>query len=481
MFAALVPGINGSLALTLLIPLTFKMGAFEAITLMAAVVGGGSFAGSIAAILLNVPGEAPNAATALDGYALSRQGKAAMALAVSATASAMGALFGILVLVLLLPVARQIIFAFSFPEFFLLAFLGLAIISVAARGTLLKGFIAGGFGMLLSFVGFDPFTGELRYVFDRPYLYDGVRIVPVIIGLFGVAEALRLLLEKEERISAVEASRFEWPQLVEGILFVFRHFGLFLRSSVIGTVIGIIPGVGGSVASFVAYTSAVQTAKDPERFGRGDPRGVLAPEAANDAKNGGAALPTLAFGIPGSSDWAIALGAMVLHGLQPGPLLLREHADTIWGIIWTLVLASQATSLVGLLTAPWAVRLTRIRIAILAPLILVMVAVSTYAIDGHLGDMLMAMAFGVIGYYMKKFNVPAVPLILGLLLGGLAERSLYQTILWSGGRLWVVGTRPVSLVLIALIAMTLATPFLALRRGRGDPGVAKQQWEAGRP
>ena len=475
MLASLLPGINGSLVLTLLIPLTFKMGAFEAITLLAGVVGGGSFAGSIGAILLNVPGEAPNAATALDGYALARQGRAAFALAVSAIASAAGALFGVLVLVALLPITREIVFAFSYPEFLLLAVLGLAVISVAARGTLLKGFIAGCFGMLLSFVGFDAFTGELRYVFDQPYLYDGIRLVPVITGLFGVSEALRLLAEKEERVAAAGVAPFQWRQVLEGILFVFRHVRLLLQSSLIGTVIGIIPGVGGSVASFVAYTTAIQTSADSGKFGRGDARGVLAPEAANDAKNGGAALPTLAFGIPGSSDWAIALGAMVLHGLQPGPLLLREHRDIIWGIIWTLVLASQTTSLVGLLIAPWAVRLTSIRTNVLAPVILALVAVSSYAVEGHLGDVVVAMIFGVVGYYMKKFNVPAVPVILGLLLGALAERSLYQTLLWSGGNPWMVLTRPISLVLMALIALTLGTPFLLLRRGQGTPPPVNQR------
>jgi TctA family transporter len=458
----MLPGLSGSVGIALMIPFSYGMGPEQAMALFVAALAGQTFAGSVAAILLNTPGTSPNAATTFDGYPLARQGRGGFAIGISATASLLGSFVGVAVLIVLFPAMRSIILAFSFPEFTMLGVLGLTAIAVASRGSMVKGLIAGLLGLLISFVGFAPIGGDIRYVFDQPTLFDGIGIVPVLIGLFAITEALRLLMANESVARDVKHLRFGRSQVWEGVVYTLKQPFLVLRSAMLGTAIGIVPAVGGTLASFLAYFQASKTVKDP-KFGQGDPRGVLAPEAANNAKDSGAALPTLAFGIPGSADWAIILGAMVIHGITPGPNLMREHPDVVWVAILVVFGGALVSSVLGLAAAPWLIQVTRVRSSLLAPIVVVLAVTGAFGIALQMVDVLFAVTFGLLGYAMRQVAMPVVPLILGLILGPMVERSFLQTLSTYGGVGGFV-TRPISLTLVLLAVAIIAYEVFTARR-----------------
>jgi len=468
MIFGLLPGLSGSVGIALMIPFTFAMEPTTAMGLFVGALSSQTFAGSVSAILLNTPGTSPNAATTFDGYPLARQGRAGFAIGISAMASFLGSLIGVAIIVALFPLMRQIILSFSFPEFTMLGVVGLAAIAVASRGSTLKGILAGLLGLTLSFVGFAPIGGDIRYVFGQLSLYNGIGVVAVLIGLFALTEAVRLLSSNERIARTTGQFHFGHTQLWEGARFVLKKPWLLIRSAVIGTGIGIVPAVGGTLASFLAYFQAAKTSKNP-KFGRGDPRGVLAPEAANDAKDAGAALPTLAFGIPGSADWAIILGAMVIHGVQPGPNLIRDNADVVWVAILVIVIASFASSLLGLAFGPNLVRITRIRPGLLAPIVAVLAVTGAYALNGSLVDVIIVVVAGLVGFAMRRFGIPAVPLILGLILGKTIERSFLQT-MSTFDTIAIFVTRPISLVLVLLVVLVVVYEIIAgIREARNHP------------
>lgn len=475
MATALLPGLSGSVGLVLMIPLAFRLTELETMVLFASALGGQNFAGSITAIILNAPGAAPNAATTFDGYPLARQGKAGFAIGISAAASALGSVCGVAALILLLPLARQAVLAFSYPEFTLLTLIGLICIAAASRGALLKGLVSGGLGVLLSLVGLDPMTGEPRYTFGLSQLYEGISVTAALVGLFGLAEVLQLLVRGESVAQVGERIAFSHRQLWEGVVYTVRHLGLVVRSSLVGIAAGIIPGLGGTVASFMAYYQAAQTARDRSRFGKGDPRGVLAPEAANDAKEAASALPSLAFGIPATSEWAIVLGAFVMHGIIPGPLLVRDNIALVWTVIWVILAASWTTSLLGLLVGPQLARVTQLRPGILAPVVVAITLVGTYASEKRFIEVLFAVAFALLGYVMRELNIPLVPLVLGLVLGENLERNFYHTMEISDIGPLVFFIRPICITMILLIVFIIVVSWVASRRRRvyGEASVAQ--------
>jgi TctA family transporter len=462
MVFGILPGLSGSVGIALMIPFTYGMGATEAMALFVAALSGQTFAGSISAILLNTPGTSPNAATTFDGYPLARAGRGGFAIGISATASFFGSLIGVVVLIALLPVMRSIVLAFSFPELTMLGLMGLTAIAVASRGSMLKGLLSGLLGLLVSFVGFAPIGGDVRFVLGRVELYGGLGIVPVLIGLFAVTEAIRLLVRRERVARDISALRFGRRQVLEGVAYTVKQPFLLVRSALVGTGIGIVPGVGGTLASFLAYFQAAKTVKHPT-FGRGDPRGVLAPEAANDAKDAGAALPTLAFGIPGSADWAIILGAMIIHGITPGPNLIRENPDVVWVAILVIVAASFFSSVVGVGLGPSLVQVTKLRPSTLAPIVIALAVTGAFGLGTRATDVLVAVAFGLLGYWMRSVGMPVIPLILGLVLGKLVERSYLQSLETFGG-LAVFVTRPLSLTLLLMTVAILLYEGIATYR-----------------
>ncbi|APX89492.1 tricarboxylic transporter [Brevirhabdus pacifica] len=458
-----IPGLGGTTALALLIPVTFGMDKLDAMYLAGGVMGATSFGGSITAILLNTPGTAPNAATTFDGYPLARQGKGGLAIGAAACASAMGGVIGLFTLILFIPLAKEIVLSFGPAEFFLLTVLGLTAIAVSVRGKLLRGLIAGCLGLMLAFVGSDAITGDLRFTGGVNYLWDGIPLVPTLTGMFAISQMMELALKGgsvADKNGEVRAERIEISGVWDGVLSVFKNWTVLLRGSFIGTVIGAIPGLGGTVASFLAYSSVVQTAKDPETYGKGNIRGVIAPESANNAKDGGSLIPTVAFGIPGSAETALFLGILVLHGIDPGPSILLYHEREIYGLIVAITGAAVGASLIGLLLSRFLVLITRVDVGIVVPVVVAVSLTGVYVLDGRMADVLLTVVMGVIGYLMIRFDYPRLTLVIALVLGETAEKSFHQVQLISDGHaLEFMMARPVSMLLIVATLLTFLLPI----------------------
>lgn len=464
MVFGVLPGLGGPQVLALLLPLTFAMEPSHAIVLLIGAAGAVPLGGSITAILINTPGTPQNAATTYDGYPMTRMGKAGQAIGAAASASVLGGVFGAIVLTAILPLGRHAVLAFSYPETFMMALMGLAIISLLAKGNMWKALIATGLGLMLSTIGLDIATGTMRYTLGSFYLIDGIKLIPALIGLFAVAEAVSLLAEKAP-ITAGKVST-SMRGVFEGVVAPFRHFGIFIRSSLIGTLIGIVPGVGGAVANFLGYAQAVSTSKDKSQFGKGDIRGVIGAEAANNAKDGGALVPTLIFGIPGSLEFAVLLGALMIHGIQPGPRLMLDNPEIALVMIYALVLANIVVGVVGVLSANFLATISTVRITFVAPAVLMFALVGSYATEGHVGDVYTTIIFGVLGYAMIRYNYSRVALVIALVLGPILQQSLHQTISAQG----LVGfvNRPISLAFLIVTLVILILPFVRSRRRRPD-------------
>jgi putative tricarboxylic transport membrane protein len=460
MVVAFLPGISGVTLMALAVPFTLFWDPLQVVLTFGGLIGGSTFMGSVTAILFNVPGSGPSAATLLDGYPLAQQGQAKTAIGCAAFSSALGSTVGILVLVVLIPLMHLAVLAFGPPELLMLLLWGLTTIAVVVQGSVVRALIATGIGLLLALVGQDVRTGELRFTFGSLHLWEGLGLVPVMLGLFSMAEMLDLGASGRTSISGRRGAGDLTGSVREGAMAVVRHPGLLLRSALIGTFVGVIPGVGGTVASFLAYGQAVATSPDRERFGKGDIRGVLAPEAAHDAKDGGALVPMLAFGIPGSDGTAVLLGVLLLHGLVPGRDLLTGQLALVFVLIWSLFLSNWLTSILGLMLVSPLARLTTVRLDRLAPIGLALAASGAFVDRQRIGDVMVAVLFGLLGYYMKKHDWPRIALVVAFLLGSGIERNLHiTTTLYGLGRLDLLA-RPLLGVLVVLTLLNLTLPYL---------------------
>jgi len=466
-FGAL-PGLGGVIALAILLPFTFGMNPMVAMFFLAAIMGSIAFGGSISAILLNTPGTAPNAATCLDGYPMARRGEARKALGISAAACGIGATFGLVVLALLIPIVRRIVMLFGPPEFFMLVLFGLITVAFAAKGNLIKGLFAGGVGILLSLIGYNPVFGGLRFNLGSEYLWDGIAMIPFLIGIFAISELINYSIKGgkiagEEPVSGGSA----W----DGVKEVMRHKAVLLQSSTIGVVIGIIPGVGGAVANFIAYIAAMHTSKNPESFGKGNPAGIVASESSNDAKDGGALLPTVGFGIPGSAEMAVLLGGFILHGLEVGPMLIKERLDIVFALILGLFISNILASSFGLLMSRHLAKLTHVNIYYIVPIVAVLCFVGAYVLRENIYDVILALVAGIFGFFMMKFGFPNICLVIGFILGELAEKAFHQSLMMSYGSYSVFFTRGITLTILGLIVLVLIMPFItgSAKRRHNEP------------
>ncbi len=456
----IMPGIGVAAAMAIALPLTYTMDAAPALSLLVAIHAVGVTGGSITAIVLNIPGTGLNAATLIDGFPMAQKGEAGRAIGAALTASGLGGIFGGLVLIALIPMAYPIVMAFGAAETFLVALLGLVFLAALSRGSLMKGLAAGLIGILLSFIGLKGMTAMPRFTFGSLHLMDGIALVPVVMGLFALPEALDLVV-KGGTIAKLDKARLaaasQWKQLIEGCKDVFRHWRIFLQSSAIGTFVGTIPGVGGQTAVFVAYAQAKQTSSHPELYGTGYVEGVIAPEAANNSKEGGSMLPTLAFGIPGSALMALLLAGFLIQGIIPGPGMMKENLVLTFTLVVTLVFSN----IIGVLfLMPFIGKITKICFvpgSILGPLILVLAAFGGYAATSSYTGILITFVFGGLGVLMVRFGFDRVCLLLGFILGIIVETYFYIAVSAHGFSFLV---HPIPLVLEIMIILVLSSGWL---------------------
>ncbi len=467
-WVGLLPGLGGATTLALMLPFIYNMQPVEAFAFLLGMHSVVATTGDITSILFGVPGEATTAAIILDGHAMAKKGEAGRALGAALASSLIGALLGAFALALAVPVVRPLVLSFGSPELFMLAVVGLAFIaSLSAQGGrgMLRGFLAGALGLFLAMLGQDPQAGVARYTFDSLYLSQGLEIVPVLIGLFAIPEIVDLCVRGTSIAGDLPPGKLNKGAL-EGVKDAFRHFGLTLRCGLIGTFVGITPGLGGAVAQWMAYGHAAQSARNAEEragFGRGDVRGVLGPGAACNSKEGGALIPTIAFGVPGSSSMAILLGGFFLLGLVPGPDMLTKHLALTFSMVWTIVLANVITVAACFLLLNRLAALTAVRGHLLVPVILVLVFIGSYTSNGHYADLVVTLIFGTVGYVMLLAGWPRAPLVLGLVLGKIAENYLYISVARYEAA-WLL--RPVVLGLIALSLAVIAYPIIQGLRAR---------------
>jgi putative tricarboxylic transport membrane protein len=459
LIVAVLPGISGLNAMALLLPLTFTMDKTHALTFMVTIMAAGGFAGSVTSILMNVPGDPVNAATTLDGHPLARRGRAGEAIGASATASALGALFGLILLALSLPFLRQIILFFGPPELFAFSIAGIALIGTVATGSRLKGLIAGAVGLLLGAVGFNLVSGGIRYTFGVLPLFEGIPLVAAIMGLFALPELFELMRTNQSVSRTGEVVR---GGVGRGIRAVLARPLLLLRSSALGTAIGIVPGVGSSVASWVAYFAARNTSRNPESFGKGNIEGVIGPDAAIDAKEGGSMMPLLALGIPGSLSTALLLSAFFIHGIAPGQRLFQNDMPLIWAMILAMVFANIATSALGLVSANQLVKFTLVPAAVIAPIVLVLALLGSYVETQAFFSILVFLVFGVLGLVMVHLGYPRPPLLLGIVLLPIAEDNFHTSFqIYRDSYAFLL--RPITLGVLLLTAFALTIPWLRRR------------------
>lgn len=453
----ILPGIGASHAMALLIPLTWKMDVNAAFVLLVSIYATSKFGGSLTAILFNIPGDNPNAVTLIDGFPMAKGGKARTAIAASATVSILGGLFSAVSLLAFMPLMYRIILNFGPAEFFMLALFGLTAIAAVSSESIAKGLVAGGIGILIATIGYHPLVGQARYTFGSLYLADGINMVTVLLGVMAMSEALSLWMEG----SSIAGEGVPLSgSYAEGIIAVFRNMGLFVRSCLIAWVVGIAPGAGSSVAGFVSYASAVKTCKNPERFGKGDVRGVIAGDTALHACAGGDILPTVTLGIPGSNAMAILLGAFVLHGITPGPQIVKLHADLIYLIVFTLFIAHVLSVFMAVGFSNVLEKLTKTPGEIIAPIIIALCLTGSYVMREYWQDMVLTSFFGVLGYYMKKHGYHPIPLVLGLILGPIAEFGFFEALSISDNGLLIFVTRIPSLIIFLCILTVLFWPYV---------------------
>lgn len=458
MWIGAVPGLGGVVGLVLLLPFTFSMDPVPAFALLMGLYAVTSTSDTISAILLGIPGSVASQATILDGYPLAKKGHAGRAFGAAYTVSAFGGVFGALLMAASLPFILPVIFAFGIPEFLMLGLLGLTMVGVLSGGAVSKGLIVGLLGLLLTTIGYAEATGVPRFNLHTEYLLDGLPIIPIALGLFGIPELLEMAV-KNTSISRVEMVDESRGGMLRGIKDVLKHRWLTIRSALVGTYVGVLPGLGGSIVDWIAYGHAVQSAKDKSQFGKGDIRGVIAPEAANNASRAGALIPTVAFGIPGSLGAAILLSALVIKGLQPGPDMLTVNLALTFSMIWDIAIANILAAGLLMLLSRQIAKIAFLPAHSVVPGVMVVLLMGAWVATSSMGDWWTCLGMAALGYVMKQGGWPRSPLILALVLGTLIENNFQLTMQLHDGFSWMY-QRPIVVIIEVAI---LATIILAAR------------------
>jgi len=450
-----IPGLTATMAVALLIPVTFGMPPLVGLALMGGVYSGGMYGGAISSILLSTPGTPAAAATAFDGYPMTKQGKGGTALTVATWASFWGGIFSTVALLLMAPALAKFSLRFGPPEYFVLAIMGLSSIVTLTKGSMVKGLISGFLGLVLATIGMDPISGYMRFSFNVVDLYDGIPFMPALIGLFSVSQILDLTAETHivedlnDTIASIKRSRLPkglGPTITKG--------------SIIGTIVGMLPGAGATIAAFISYNFAKQSSKDSDTFGKGNPKGVAASESANNGCVGGSLIPLLTLGIPGNSVAAALMGGLLIQGLIPGPELFSKYGAMTYGFILSLFLANIIFLVLGLYLAPYFAKVTSTPNALLIPGIAILSVIGSYAINNNMFDVWLMIGFGICGYFLEKGGFSTGALVLGLILGPIAELGFGQSLIMAGGSPMIFFERPLC-ILLWVITLLLMIPAFA--------------------
>ncbi|SDX79873.1 tripartite tricarboxylate transporter permease [Salimicrobium album] len=459
----MMPGLGPISAIAIMIPVTYGMEASVALIMMAGVYYGAVFGGSTSSILLNAPGISGTVASSFDGYPMAQRGEAGKALAIAAISSFVGGTVSVVLLMLFAPMLSQVAVSFGPAQYFALMFLGLTAISSLSDGSTTKALITATIGFMTATIGLDGQTGTSRFTFNNPNLMEGIDFLVIALGLFAIAEVCFLIIKRKDTslsdqgdIGSLRLSKEDFKEMR----------GPMTRQSFLGFLLGVLPGAGATIASFIGYISEKRIAKNPEKFGKGSIKGLAAPETANNAATSGAFVPLLSLGIPGSGTTAVMLGALLVLGIQPGPLLVQESPDVFWGIIASMYIGNIFLLILNLPLIPYIAKILKISRPLLISLVIIFSLIGVYSISFNTFDLYVLLFFGVVGYFMRILNFPAAPFILAFILGGMMEQSMRQALTASGGDVMALISDPVSISLYVVSALSFIVPLIRTRKNR---------------
>lgn len=459
-FIGMMPGLGPISAIAIMIPLTYNMDPTVALVLMAGVYYGAVFGGSTSSILLNAPGISGTVATAFDGYPMAQNGQAGKALAIAAISSFAGGTVSVVLLMLFAPLLASVAIVFGPPEYFALMLLGLTAIASLSDGSTIKALISAVLGLMFVTIGMDSQTGTTRFTFNNPNLLEGIDFLVIALGLFAIAEICNLIVNRKKtlknqgNIGSLKLSKQDFKDMS----------GPMTRQSFLGFLLGVLPGAGATIASFIGYITEKKIAKRPEEFGKGAVKGIAAPETANNAATSGAFVPLLSLGIPGSGTTAVLLGALLVLNVPPGPLLIEEQPDLFWGVIISMYIGNIFLLILNLPLIPYIAKVLLIPRPMLISLVIMFSMIGVYSISFSTFDLYLLLAFGVLGYLMKLYNFPAAPLILAFILGGMMEESFRQAMTIANDDLTVFFTRPIALSMMIVALLSFLVPIIRQKK-----------------
>lgn len=454
--AAVTPGLGGLFAIAIILPFAFRFTPAVGISLIMAVTVVSGTGNTITSVLYGIPGSASGVATTFDGYPMSRRGEGVRAVSAGLTASVLGGIVGAVTLAFALPALRPIVLLFRSPEFFALIMLALVFMAFVGQSDPIKGLISGGIGLMIAFIGLEQSTASLRFTFGQLYLWDGISLIPVVLGLYAITEMIDLIRQGSAINESGQKDHW-WVQMKTGMMDPIHHWRATLQSSFAGLWVGMAPGLGDTAAQFVGYAQVARTSKNPKAFGTGTVEGVIAADAATNSKEGGALIPTLAFGVPGSSSMAIVIAAFLAFGIQPGPAMLTDNIDIVWMIVWILVIGNILGGVVALAITPAMARLTELRTSIIVPPILVASIFGAYSATNRVGDVVTMIAIGIIGWFFKTAGYSRAIFLIGFVLGKLLEQNYLLMMRVYGVEFF---TRPISGTIFVLIVLLLGVPLV---------------------
>lgn len=467
-FVGAMPGLSPSMGVAILLPFTFRMPPLIGLVLLTSVYLASNYGGSITAVTINTPGTPSAVVTSFDGYPLSLQGKAGWGLGVSLMASTTGGMVGVIILILFAEPLAAVAVKMHPAEYFALALFGLSTVASLAGKDWAKAFTSALLGLLINTIGIDPISGVKRYTFGETNLFDGFDFIPALIGLFALSEVFSKIEEGSwrTRLSGQLSKKEQWPTFKD----YWKLKWATLQASVIGTLIGIFPGAGSAIASFVAYDLGKRASKHPETFGKGNPEGVAAAEASNSASVGGAMVPLLTLGIPGSASTAVLIGALMIHDLAPGPLLFTERPDLVYGLFASMFIANAVMFFLGFWGSRLWIKVTRVPLNVLIPLIISIASVGSFAVKNSLFDVGACFGFGVAGWILKRYGYPMAPIVLGMVLGKLMEVNFRRAVIMGGYGVFFL--RPASLILLLISIAAFSYPFIKIKKESRSKGNA---------